>query len=93
MSNDTPPRACLADFGSMTMVLDPHQPMSCSVQSEGGTIAFMPPELLMPSEFDIKNPVPTTEADVFAFGLVILQVRHKVHVFLLLAHTIQVLTG
>ncbi|KAF9789265.1 kinase-like domain-containing protein [Thelephora terrestris] len=74
MSNDTPPCACLADFGFMTMVLDPSQPMSCSVQLEGGTTMFMPPELLVPSRFGIKNPIPTPEADVYAFGLVIFQV-------------------
>ena len=74
MSNDTPPRACLADFGFMTMVLDPNKPMSCSMQLEGGTITFMSPELLVPSMFGIKNPIPTPEADIYAFGLVILQV-------------------
>ena len=93
MSNDTPPRACLTDFGFMTMVLDPQWPISCSAQLEGGTITFMPPELLMPSEFNIKNSVPTPEADVYAFGLVILQARHKDYECLLLAYTLQVLTG
>ena len=93
MSNDTPPRACLADFGFMTMVLDPQQPMSCSAQLEGGTLAFMPPELLVPTEFDITNPVPTPEADVYAFGLVILQVRLKpmgVYCWLTLSRSLQV---
>jgi len=74
MSNDSPPRACLADFGFMTMVLDPNKPMSCSAQLEGGTITFMSPELLVPSVFGVKNPFPTPEADIYAFGLVILQV-------------------
>ncbi|KAF9641863.1 kinase-like protein, partial [Thelephora ganbajun] len=74
MSNGTPPRACLADFGFMTMVLDPNQPMSCSAQLEGGTVTFMSPELLMPSHFGIKDSVPTPQADVYAFGLVIYQV-------------------
>ena len=75
MSNDTPPRACLADFGFMTMVLNPSQPMSCSAQLEGGTRVFMSPELLMPSKFGMEDSVPTPEADVYAFGMVILQVR------------------
>ncbi|KAF9643108.1 kinase-like protein [Thelephora ganbajun] len=74
MSNHTPPRACLADFGFMTMVLDPHRPMSCSAQLEGGTVTFMSPELLMPSHFGIKDSVPTPQADIYAFGLVIFQV-------------------
>ena len=74
MSNDTPPRACLADFGFMTMVLDSNKPMSCSAQLEGGTLNFMSPELLVPSMFGIKNSIPNPEADIYAFGLVILQV-------------------
>ena len=75
MSNDTPPRACLADFGFMTLVLDPVQPISCSGQLEGDTTVFMSPELLMPWKFGREDPVPTSEADIYAFGLVVLQVR------------------
>jgi serine/threonine protein kinase len=74
MSNGTPPRACLADFGFMTMVLDPRYPMSCSAQLDGGTMTFMSPELLMPSKFGMKDSVPTPEADIYAFGSVIFQV-------------------
>ena len=62
------------------MVLDPQNPMSGGVKLEGGTRAFMAPELLAPSKFDLKNAVPTREADIYAFGLVILQVialRHR----------------
>ena len=74
MSNDTPPRACLADFGFMTMVLDPVQPMACSAQLEGGAMTFMSPELLVPQEFGKERAVPTSQADIYAFGLVIFQV-------------------
>ena len=74
MSNHTPPRPCLADFGFVTMVLDPAQPMSCSAQLEGGTLTFMSPELLVPSKFGMKDSVPTSEGDIYAFGLVIFQV-------------------
>jgi len=74
MSNDTPPRACLADFGFMTVVLDPKQPMSCSAQLEGGTMTFMAPELMVPSKFGFKDSMPTSEADVYAFGLLLFQV-------------------
>lgn len=77
MSNDTPPRACLADFGFMTMVLDPDHPMSCSAQLEGGTMMFMSPELLAPQKFGVKNSIPTPQSDVYAFGLLIFQVRKK----------------
>ena len=74
MSNHTPPRACLADFGLMTMVLDPEQPMACSAQLEDGTMMFMSPELLVPSKFGLRNSVPIPEGDIYAFGLVIFQV-------------------
>ena len=93
MSNDAPPRACLMDFGFMTMVLDPNRPMSCSAQFEGGTLSFMPPELLVPSMFGVDNPIPTPEADIYAFGLVISQVCEGHGGSMLLVYTIQVLTG
>ena len=74
MTNDVPPKACLADFGFTRMVLDPGNPMSSSLTLEGGTLAFMAPELLAPSRFGLKSAIPTQEGDVYAFGLVILQV-------------------
>jgi len=74
MTNEKPPKACLADFGFTTMVLDPHNPMSSSFTLEGGTLTFMAPELLTPSRYGLKNSIPTKEGDIYAFGLVILQV-------------------
>ena len=44
--------------------------------AEGGTFSFMAPELLIPAKFGFESSVPTREADVFAFGLVVLQVFH-----------------
>lgn len=92
MSNDTPPRACLADLGFMTMVLDPDRPMSCSTNLNSGTLMFMLPELLAPQRFGAKNPTPTPQSDVYAFGLVIFQV-FKDDEYLLSTYTVQVLTG
>ena len=77
MSNDTPPRACLADFGFVTMILDPKNPWSCSAQLEGGTTMYMAPELLVPSKFGFIDSVPTQKSDIYAFGLVIHQVRNQ----------------
>ena len=77
MSNDTPPRACLADFGFVTMILDPKNPWSCSAQLEGGTTMYMAPELLVPSKFGFTDSVPTQKSDIYAFGLVIHQVRNQ----------------
>jgi serine/threonine protein kinase len=95
MSNDRPPRACLADFGFMSMVLDPQKPLSCSAGMDGGTVTFMPPETLAPSVYDVTNPTPTPEGDIYAFGLVILQVsyKHSTASVCLFAHIVQVLTG
>ena len=79
MTNDLPPRACLADFGFMTMVLNPCHPMASSAHLEGGTMTFMAPELLAPSEYGIEVSGPTPETDIYAFGLVIFQVREQEH--------------
>ena len=93
MSNHVPPRACLADFGFMTMVLDPVQPMSCSAQLEGGTLTFMSPELLVPSKFGMKDSIPTPEGDIYAFGLVTFQVCEQDLGYRLFFYFVQVLTG
>ena len=79
MSNDTPPRACLADFDFITTVPDPIQKLSTSAQTEGGTPWFKSPELLVPEEFGKKDGLPTQQADIYAFGLVIFQVCERGH--------------
>ena len=78
ISNDTPPRACLADFGFITTILFPDQKLSESAQMEGGTMAFTAPELLVPHKFGKKEAMPTTQADIYSFGLVIFQVLEQV---------------
>ena len=81
MTNDTPPTACLADFGFTTLVPDQEVLVSSGVALQGGTMTFMAPELLAPSNYGLKGSFPTREADVYAFGLVIFQViyRHILH--------------
>jgi len=71
MSNDDPPRACLVDFGPMMMVFDPGQPICRSTQLEGVMVMFISPELLVPSKFGVTELIPTSEADIYAFGLFI----------------------
>ena len=88
LSNDTPPRACLADFGFMTIVLNPKQPLSCCGQLEGGTTTFMASELLVPGKYGFTEPVPTQKSDIYAFGLVIYQVRDQDRGYLSCAYTI-----
>jgi len=93
MSNETPPRACLVDFGFMTMVLDPSQPMACSVQLAGSIVMFMSPELLVPQRFGFAESIPTPEADIFAFGVVIYQVCEHDRGYPLFTYIFRVLTG
>ena len=77
MSNDTPPHACLADFGFITKTFEPDQQLSYSAQMEGGTLTFMAPELLVPDMYGTGSTLPTPQADIYAFGLVIFQVCGK----------------
>jgi len=56
------------------MIPDPVQKLSCSARLEGGTWQFMSPELLVPEEFGKEDALPTPQADIYAFGLVIFQV-------------------
>ena len=93
VSDDSPPRACLADFDFLTMVLEPGQLMSHGVQLEGGTMMFMSPELLMPEKFGFIGSVHTPEADIYAFGLVIYQVCEHGCGYPPFTYTVQVLTG
>ena len=93
MSNDNTPRACLADFGLMDVVLCPDPPMSCSTQLEEGTTMFMAPELLVPSKFGFERPLATRKTDIYSFGLVIYQVREQDPGYLSFTHVVQVLTG
>ena len=74
MTNDMPPRACLADFGFTTVVPDPQNQISWSPVLEGGVPVFMAPELLAPYKFGRSDLSPTQEGDVYAFGLTIIQV-------------------
>ena len=74
MSNETPPRARLADFGFLTAVHNPDHELACGANFEDGTNAFMSPELLVPSRYGIRDSIPTPEADIYAFGMVTFQV-------------------
>ena len=56
------------------MIHDPGNPMLSSLTLDGGTLTFMAPELLAPPKFGLKCSAPTQESDIYAFGLVMLQV-------------------
>ena len=76
----------------MTMVLDPDLPMPFSAESGGGTTQFMSPEISFPSKFGRKDSASTPEADIYAFGLAILQVCGRMQVWAVFL-LCQVLTG
>ena len=60
----------------MTIVPDPSFDVkSTSAEMGGGTTPFMAPELLVPSMFGMDKCRLTKEADIYAMGMVIYQVR------------------
>lgn len=77
MSSDVPPRACLDVSPLMTVAPDPVQSTECSAQPQGCAVQFMAPELLVPEMFGEETSLPTQQADIYAFGLVIFQVREQ----------------
>ena len=79
ITNDTPPRACLADFGLSTFI--PGAQGEMSTTTAGGTSMFMAPELLCPRNFNQTSSRPTQPADIYAFGMVIYEVLTGFHPF------------
>ncbi|KAF9646427.1 kinase-like protein, partial [Thelephora ganbajun] len=72
ITNGTPARACLADFGLST--LTPSAPGGTTTITAGGTPRYMAPELLNPEKFGKTNSRPTKPADIYALGMVIYEV-------------------
>jgi len=72
LTNETPPRACLADFGLSTLTLG--RPEETTVVDIGDTPIYMAPELLHPTKFGKSSMQPTQPADIYAFGMVIYEV-------------------
>ena len=65
--------ARVSDFGLMTMVDLSVILLSETIDSSGGTLRWMSPELLDPSRFG-SNGRPTRESDCYALGMVIYEV-------------------
>ena len=72
ITNDSPVRACLADFGLST--LTPNPLGEVTTITSGGTPPYMAPELLDPEKFEKSSSRPTKAADMYAFGMVIYEV-------------------
>ena len=82
ITSDDPVRACLADFGFMTIVYDDADGPENTSALGGGTTPFMAPELLSPSMFGKAKCQVSKEADVYAFAMVVLQVRFRLQRYL-----------
>lgn len=72
INNETPPRACLADFGLSSLI--PGAQGAMTTITAGGTPIFMAPELLCPATFHKPSARPTHPADIYALGMVIYEV-------------------
>ena len=59
----------------MTVIYDDVSDLKSTSTQSGGTTPFMAPELLCPSMFGKTKCQVSKEADVYGFGMVILQVR------------------
>jgi len=72
ITNETPARACLADFGLST--LTPSASGEMTTITSGGTPLYMAPELFYPEKFGKAKSRPTQPADIYALGMVIYEV-------------------
>ena len=66
--------ACLADFGLVTIISDPANPLSSSSNAQGGTVRWMGPELIVPDQFGLEKSRPTRASDCYALGMVLYEV-------------------
>ena len=63
--------ARIADFGLLTIISDPANPLGSASYTQGGTARWMSPELIDPQRFGLKDSCPTTSSDCYALGMVI----------------------
>lgn len=69
-------RACLADFGLMSITLDLEAAdLVTTTESSGGTYRWTSPELFDPKQFKLHTAQVTKESDCYALGMVIYEVR------------------
>ena len=67
-------RACLADFGLLTIELDPTDTTPSNSFQGGGTIRWMGPELFYPEKLGLTGRRPTKPSDCYALGMVAYEV-------------------
>ena len=67
--------ACLADFGLSAVTYDPNTVNAISTSSSvNGSIRWMAPELLNPEEAGLEHVRPSSEADIYAFSMLMWEV-------------------
>ena len=65
----------LADFGLTSIILDPDaSDVTTASVAMQGTIPWMSPELLDPKRFGLTHSKSTKASDVYALGMLILEV-------------------
>ncbi|KAF9791125.1 kinase-like domain-containing protein [Thelephora terrestris] len=64
-------RARLADFGLLTVISDPENPLPSSSYAPGGTARWMSPECIFPQNFGVKTSRPSKPSDCYSLGMVI----------------------
>lgn len=66
----------LGDFGLGRIVIDTSIMAGTSTNIGAGSLRWMAPELIQPSQFGLKIAMPNAESDVYALGCVYLEVRN-----------------
>ncbi|KAF9647924.1 kinase-like protein [Thelephora ganbajun] len=74
IANESPPRACLSGFGFISVPEEEHPASEAPDTSQGVKWRYLAPELIHPSRFGLKFVKSSKEADVYAFGLLVLEV-------------------
>jgi serine/threonine protein kinase len=69
-------RACLADFGLATVIIDASLALMTSTPTHRGSLRWQAPELFADNE---QNQYPTQATDVYAFALVCYEASHIRH--------------
>ena len=75
INNETPPRACISDFGLCTVVPSVSFDPTTRRADAGGTLGYMAPELFA------EGVKPSKEADMYAFGMVVYEVVTRARPF------------
>jgi serine/threonine protein kinase len=84
----------IADFGLTTILFNPGVSYATNTSvTMKGTVPWMAPELLDPLEFGLKHSKSTKSSDVYALGMLILEVSFILLWFMKFKTYYQVLTG